>query len=118
MCESFSRGEEVVDVCFGAEDVRCCAQKVVIEVWDLHVDDDGFGVALSFSDVHEKIHVPFSALISFLDPHVKFGLQFTPEMAAAPVLTKTKTTKKKVDNSVEKTTGNVVTLDTFRKNKD
>ena len=88
------------------------------QFWDLHVDDDGFDVALSFSDVHEKIHVPFSALISFLDPHVKFGLQFTPEMASASVPTKTKTTKKKIENSVEKTSGNVVTLDAFRKNKD
>jgi hypothetical protein len=33
-------------------------------------------VTLSFSGKHERLHVPFEALVSFTDPSVKFGLQF------------------------------------------
>ena len=85
------------------------------QFWDLNIDDEGFDVALSFSDVHEKIRVPFDGLISFLDPHVKFGLQFTPTPVTPPASTKPKSVKKKADTADEPTKGNVVTLDAFRK---
>jgi uncharacterized protein len=46
------------------------------QFWGLEVTDEAFTVTLSFSGKHERLHVPFEALISFTDPSVKFGLQF------------------------------------------
>jgi hypothetical protein len=46
------------------------------QFWDFHVEDQRFHVTLSFGGIPEKLTVPFSALINFADPSVKFGLQF------------------------------------------
>jgi hypothetical protein len=48
------------------------------EYWDLSVELDRFSVTLSFNDIDENLVVPFAAITSFVDPSVKFGLQFTP----------------------------------------
>lgn len=42
---------------------------------DLVVTDDGFQVSLSFSGQKHRLVVPFSAVRSFADPSVNFGLQ-------------------------------------------
>ncbi len=54
--------------------------------WDLAVRESGFEIGLSFDDVPEKLHIPFSAIKGFYDPSVKFGLQFDlqPETAQTP----------------------------------
>ena len=44
---------------------------------ELVVDDDAFAVTLRFGGAWERVHVPFAALASFLDPSVPFGLDFT-----------------------------------------
>jgi hypothetical protein len=49
------------------------------QFWDLAVDDDGFGVTLSFNDQMQRLRIPFSAIKVFADPGVEFGLQFTLE---------------------------------------
>jgi hypothetical protein len=56
------------------------------QFWDLVVTDDRFEVGLSFNGIPERLVVPFSAIKSFFDPSVQFGLQFEPseEAAAAP----------------------------------
>ena len=46
------------------------------QFWDLTVLEDRFEVGLSFGGIPERLIVPFSAVKSFLDPSVKFGLQF------------------------------------------
>ena len=46
------------------------------QFWDLTVTEDRFEVGLSFGGIPERLIVPFSAIKSFLDPSVKFGLQF------------------------------------------
>jgi hypothetical protein len=46
------------------------------QFWGLEVNDEYFVVNLSFSNVPERLKVPYSALVSFVDPSVKFGLQF------------------------------------------
>lgn len=54
------------------------------QFWDLVVTPDRFEVGLSFGGVPERLVVPFSAIKSFLDPSVQFGLQFeTAEVANA-----------------------------------
>lgn len=86
------------------------------QFWDLKVDQNKFEVSLSFNDNFEKVVVPFGALISFLDPSVKFGLQFAP---IAPPTTEKKGRGKAKDKPSESTPesgmGKVVTLDAFRK---
>ncbi|WP_092023307.1 ClpXP protease specificity-enhancing factor SspB [Bradyrhizobium sp. OK095] len=56
------------------------------QFWDLTVLEDRFEVGLSFGGIPERLIVPFSSIKSFLDPSVKFGLQFeTSDVAdAAP----------------------------------
>lgn len=46
------------------------------QFWDLEVWDDAFTVTLSFSNIPEKLVIPFDALTAFADPSIKFGLQF------------------------------------------
>jgi uncharacterized protein len=46
------------------------------QYWDLKVTDTGFEVGLSFSDVPEKLEIPFSAVRGFYDPSVSFELEF------------------------------------------
>jgi hypothetical protein len=46
------------------------------QFWDLTVLEDRFEVGLSFGGIPERLVVPFGAIKSFLDPSVKFGLQF------------------------------------------
>ena len=61
--------------------------------WGLEVGEDAFEVTVSFNRQNERLRVPFSALTAFVDPSVRFGLQFEnkkkaaeDEKAAAPVL--------------------------------
>jgi hypothetical protein len=53
------------------------------QFWDLVVTEDRFEVGLSFGGIPERLVVPFSAIKSFFDPSVQFGLQFDPSDAAA-----------------------------------
>lgn len=48
------------------------------QYWDLRVTDEDFSVGLSFSSVPSTITVPFSAIVSFVDPPSEFGLRFAP----------------------------------------
>jgi uncharacterized protein len=88
------------------------------QFWDLEVREEEFSVTLSFQNKSERLTVPFDAITAFADPSVKFGLQFQPvtpvaeaakppARAAAPVAVKP---AERVAKS-----GEVVTLDTFRK---
>ena len=46
------------------------------QYWDLKVSDTGFEVGLSFSDVPERLEIPFAAVRGFYDPSVNFELEF------------------------------------------
>ncbi|MDP4840928.1 MAG: ClpXP protease specificity-enhancing factor SspB [Alphaproteobacteria bacterium] len=88
------------------------------QFWDLKVTGTGFSVSLSFNDKHETLVVPYTAIISFLDPSVKFGLQFVPD--EVPLLSDNAdgSSDVKTENEAPSaTTGgdNVITMDTFRK---
>ncbi|MEO1189842.1 MAG: ClpXP protease specificity-enhancing factor SspB, partial [Pseudomonadota bacterium] len=47
------------------------------QFWDLEVNDDFFGVTLSFNERPERLVIPLAAIRVFADPGVEFGLQFT-----------------------------------------
>ncbi len=95
------------------------------EFWDLIAETKGFYVTLCFDDVHEKLYIPYAALLSFVDPSVKFGLQFNPVTEEPSEVGKVikgdrpsvkaegKTTDKKAE--IPKDGSNIVTLDSFRK---
>lgn len=108
---------------------------IQFQYWDLKVTDTGFEVGLSFSDVPEKLEVPFSAVRGFYDPSVNFELEFDvrteeeaePAAATEPValVPEKKAEPKKKPAAKEKTEAkpepaagkgaDVVSLDAFRK---
>lgn len=53
------------------------------QYWDLKVTDAGFEVGLSFSDVPEKLEIPFSAVRGFYDPSTNFELEFDAKADAS-----------------------------------
>ena len=46
------------------------------QYWDLQVTDTSFEVGLSFSDIPERLLIPFAAIRGFYDPAVNFELEF------------------------------------------
>jgi hypothetical protein len=46
------------------------------QYWDLIIGSNHFEVTVSFNKQQERIRVPFAALSAFVDPSVRFGLQF------------------------------------------
>lgn len=46
------------------------------QYWDLAVTDTTFEVGLSFSDIPERLLIPFAAIRGFYDPAVNFELEF------------------------------------------
>jgi hypothetical protein len=85
---------------------------------------------LSFSDIPEKLFVPFNAIRGFYDPSVNFELEFDvpladsdelpeAEITAYPVAAekaeKTEDAAAKPADGEEKKPGSVVSLDAFRK---
>ncbi len=53
------------------------------QYWDLILGADFFEVTVSFNKQQERIRVPFAALSAFVDPSVRFGLQFDRKDKAA-----------------------------------
>ena len=58
------------------------------QYWDLVIHDDSFEVTVSFNKQQEHIKVPFMALSAFVDPSVRFGLQFDRKDKAGNLLEK------------------------------
>lgn len=96
------------------------------EFWDLEVDEDCFYVTLCFNDIHERLTVPLQSIVSFVDPSVKFGLQFSPTIhekvvpEKLPVKAKNAKAKTKANTQATPTENaqdgsNIVVLDAFRK---
>lgn len=109
------------------------------QYWDLKVTDTGFEVGLSFSDVPEKLEIPFAAVRGFYDPSVNFELEFdvsaqaieTVQPLAAPPAAAPSTPKRAaparkgetekpapvavVDKADPAKSADVVSLDAFRK---
>lgn len=52
------------------------------QYWDLKVTETGFEIGLSFSDIPEKLEIPFSAVRGFYDPSANFELEFDPRQDA------------------------------------
>ena len=110
------------------------------QYWDMKVTDVGFEVGLSFSDIPEKLEIPFSAVRGFYDPSVNFELEFdvkapeeeeqpaepAPHAVAEPIAravptperaTKASAAEAEVGSTDEEAakSADVVSLDAFRK---
>ena len=100
------------------------------QFWDLIVKDDHFSVTLSFSNIPEKLVVPFAALTAFADPSIKFGLQFhgrqklpgAAENSEKQLPVQPKTGQGQASYSADEETeeenqggAEIITLDAFRK---
>ena len=109
------------------------------QFWDLKVGVFEFGVSLSFDNQVAEMTVPFAALSAFVDPSVKFGLQFdvsddtgkTEEVSgtaknigSVPAVKEngdlvpvpdTATADNDSEKEADKPTAEVVNLETFRK---
>lgn len=51
--------------------------------WDLIVSEDRFEVKLTFDGIPERLVVPYAAIKVFIDPSVRYGLQFDDEAVEA-----------------------------------
>ena len=98
------------------------------QFWDLKISESQFEIGLSFSDVPEKLVVPFNAIRGFYDPSVNFELEFdvpladeeeetsSGEITADPVPVEgEEPTATAAKEGEEKKPGSVVSLDAFRK---
>jgi uncharacterized protein len=100
------------------------------QFWGLEVNEEGFAVTLSFGGKHERLVVPYRAIVSFADPSVKFGLQFETsalsegDPSAADTATGKTVTPKDLNDlppliedkaAGDKPGAQVVALDAFRK---
>ncbi|MBL6597293.1 MAG: hypothetical protein ISP41_00255 [Alphaproteobacteria bacterium] len=93
------------------------------QFWDLEVREENFEVMLSFNDKRERLFIPFAALTGFADPSVKFGLQFQSAAEESPGLqtddfgpqVEIEDPDAENDGETPKGSGEVVSLDQFRK---
>jgi hypothetical protein len=95
------------------------------QFWDLKVDEaaGSFSVSLSFSGVPSPLHIPFSAVVAFADPQVRYGVRFSdpvidqPEAqaAAAPKALPAPHPPPAPQPETEPAAPQVVSLDAFRR---
>lgn len=90
------------------------------QFWNLSVSRSGFSVELSFSGIRETLFIPFSALTAFVDPSVKFALQFTPrfnEIGTDPDKPRkiSDDDEEIGEGSKSESDGNIIRFDSFRK---
>jgi len=85
------------------------------QFWGLAVHRESFEVSLSFSGVQEKLVIPYAAITGFVDPSVKFGLQFKPDMDAAEKTGVLAAPSPKPAAPPHEGPAEIVALDAFRK---
>lgn len=94
---------------------------------NLTVDEVTMGVTLSFNNIPERLVIPLAAITIFADPSVNFALQFQPlgdmhdhdedlsALEGDPDDDGSSPKGKKSKGKSEETTGEVISLDKFRK---
>src|SRR4030095_14769039 len=73
-----------------------------VQYWGLKGTETGFEVGLSFSDVPEKLEVPFAAVRGFYDPSVNFELEFDVKSEAPQELPAETTPPRKAEPPASK----------------
>ena len=85
------------------------------QFWDLRVEDDRFSITLSFNKAPENLTIPFDAVTAFVDPSVKFGLQFGAAAAAEAAPAAEPPAAEPGGSDAGADDAQVVALDKFRK---
>lgn len=49
------------------------------QFWDMQTNETAVEIGLSFDGIPEKLYIPYTSIISFIDPSVHFSLQFEVE---------------------------------------
>ena len=115
---TFDTNHEGVEMASWLKDRYPTEITVVMQHWydDLEVKDDGFSVTLNFGDTPEHLVIPYEAILTFVDPSVEFGLRFeTNEEDEDTDEQKPTISKESIKDDTKKETGQVVSLDNFRK---
>lgn len=115
---TFATSAPGVDVAPELAEAHPDEMTIVLEhqYWDLAVDPDAFEVTLKFGGVPKYLRVPFAALVQFHDPSVEFTLRFEPGPFPEPGASAPR--DEDADPPGEASTGDVVSLDAFRKKTD
>ena len=94
---------------------------IVIQNWydNFQVQKNFFQITLNFGNQAETMKIPFTALKTFVDPSVEFGLTFNEDsQTTKPIKTKeikeTKSEENELENQ-EHTSGDVIDINSFRK---
>ena len=116
---TFKTGRGDVDIPVFLKERYPDEMTIVLEhqFWDLKIHEREFEVALSFNDKRERLLIPFNAITAFSDPSVKFGLQFqevenNEDQTIDDINLDTSDSKKQ--ELIEKSSGEVVSLEKFR----
>ena len=95
---------------------------VVMQHWydALEVTDDGFHITLNFGDSPAPLYIPYTALKTFVDPSVEFGLKFeqqSDEVTESPAAQDTLMSHLELpeDDAPKPQAAEIVSLDSFRK---
>lgn len=46
------------------------------QFWDMQANEQAVEIGLSFDGIPEKLYIPYTAILTFIDPSVHFSLQF------------------------------------------
>ncbi|WP_170390025.1 SspB family protein [Ruegeria arenilitoris] len=91
---------------------------IVVQHWfeNLEVGEDGFAITLNFGDAPEPLYIPYSAIQTFVDPSVEFGLRFesSDEEDEDPVEIEAESIEVEPDDEPHHD-ADIVSLDSFRK---
>ena len=86
---------------------------IVLEHWfdDLEVTNDGFWVTLNFSDIPERLYIPYLAIVYFFDKAANIGFEF-PKYASndSQILPN----EPQIEKISAQATDKVISLDDFR----
>ncbi|WP_170463800.1 SspB family protein [Ruegeria arenilitoris] len=90
---------------------------IVMQHWfeNLEVGDEGFAITLNFGDAPEPLYIPYTAIKTFVDPSVEFGLRFESSEDEDEIGTHIVEETIEVEETPVQHDADVVSLDSFRK---
>ena len=90
---------------------------VVMQHWydGLDVGEEGFSVTLNFGEKPEPLYIPYTAIRTFVDPSVEFGLRFETQEAAQEEDEAAMIEIDDEDVEPDRKEAEIVSLDKFRK---
>ncbi|MDC1296494.1 ClpXP protease specificity-enhancing factor SspB [Alphaproteobacteria bacterium] len=85
---------------------------IQFEYWNFEIENNLFKITLSFNDIKTNLIIPYSSVISFVDPHANFGLRLIDEKDLEKnINNKTKKIKKIKKENLN----NVINFNQFKK---